>query len=244
MSLIIAHRGESFDAPENTLAAIKLALERNAEAIEIDIQLSADKEPVVIHDASTLRLGGRFKKVSSQTYNELRQLDVGNYKGEKYAGERIPHLSEVLNLIPSHVELFIEVKGREHVSEILKKYENLLNEKSIKFISFNAGILSDLKKVFPRIPTYFIYEKNKSLLRNSIIEKLIVRCKKSGFEGLDLDYRLLKKKEDVEQIKSQGLSLYVWTVDNPSTAKKLLKWGVDGITTNRAAWLKSQLDQL
>jgi glycerophosphoryl diester phosphodiesterase len=88
--LIIAHRGESFDAPENTLAAINLAWERGAEAVEIDIQFSKDRELVVIHDTDTKRLAGIDKKVVDQTLEELKKLDVGVWKDIQFKGERVP----------------------------------------------------------------------------------------------------------------------------------------------------------
>ena len=95
-NLIIAHRGESYDAPENTLAAINLAWQRNADAVEIDIQLSADNQIVVIHDLNTKRIGNRNKKVKKQTLAELKELEAGKHKGEKWKDEKIPTLSEVL----------------------------------------------------------------------------------------------------------------------------------------------------
>ena len=81
--LIIAHRGESFDAPENTLAAVNLAWERGADAVEIDVQLSKDNKIVVIHDENTKRTGGRNKLVKNQTLKELKELDVGIYRDKK-----------------------------------------------------------------------------------------------------------------------------------------------------------------
>ncbi len=239
--LIIAHRGESYDAPENTIASINLALERGARAIEIDVQLSKDGKIVVFHDATTLRLGGRFKRVSSQTVQQLKELDVGNHKGIKWAGERIPLFEDVLNILPENVTLFVEVKGKLSVLEQMKKLENIIKQKSISFISFDAKILSELKQEFPTIPVYFIYENKKSKLRNSIIAKLIDICKINNFDGLDLDYKLLTKEEDVIKIKNEGLKIFTWTVDKVTIANKLAGWGVDGITSNRAAWLKEQL---
>ena len=87
---IIAHRGESYDAPENTLSAINLAWERNADAVEIDIRLSKDDKIVVIHDDDTVRFDGNPKKIRAQTLKELKKIDVGTYKGEAGAHATIP----------------------------------------------------------------------------------------------------------------------------------------------------------
>ena len=109
--LIIAHRGESFNAPENTMAAINLAWERDAEAVEIDVQLSKDNELVVIHDMDTKRLTGIDKKVKDQTLAELKKLDVGSWKDITFKDERIPTLDEVLATVPTGKKLIVEIKS-------------------------------------------------------------------------------------------------------------------------------------
>src|SRR4051794_3938882 len=97
---VIAHRGASHDAPENTLAAIKLAWQQEADAAEFDLHLSRDGKLVVIHDADTRRVAGVDKRVAEQTLAELRRLDVGAWKGPRFAGERIATLEEVLATVP------------------------------------------------------------------------------------------------------------------------------------------------
>jgi glycerophosphoryl diester phosphodiesterase len=98
--LVITHRGESHDAPENTLAAIDLAWERGADAVEIDVHLSKDNNVVVIHDFNTHWLGGVSKKVAAQTLSELKQLNVGSWKNERWWGEKISTLNEVMETVP------------------------------------------------------------------------------------------------------------------------------------------------
>jgi len=98
---IIAHRGASHDAPENTLAAVNLAWQQNADAVEIDVHLSRDGQIVVIHDENTRKTAGLNKNVSEQTLAELRRLDVGRWKGRQWAGEKIPVLAEVLGALPA-----------------------------------------------------------------------------------------------------------------------------------------------
>src|SRR5580700_5266452 len=118
---IIGHRGASEDAPENTLASFRLAWTQNADAAETDVYLSKDGEIVVIHDANTRRVGGRDGKVVDQTLAELKQLDIGRWKGEQWAGERIPTLAELLAIIPEGKRLFIEIKcGPEIVPQLVE----------------------------------------------------------------------------------------------------------------------------
>ena len=116
---IVAHRGASFDAPENTVAAIKLAWEQKADAAEFDVFLSKDGKIVVIHDADTKRTAGVDRKVADTTLEELRKLDVGKWKDAKFAGEKIPTLEEMLATVPAGKRVFIEVKcGPEIVPEL------------------------------------------------------------------------------------------------------------------------------
>jgi glycerophosphoryl diester phosphodiesterase len=108
---IIAHRGASFDAPENTRAAVDLAWQQNADAAEIDIHVSRDGEIVVIHDDNTRRTTGLDAEVAALSLEELKKLDAGIWKGLQFAGESIPTLDEILALIPPGRRLFIEIKS-------------------------------------------------------------------------------------------------------------------------------------
>ena len=118
--IIIAHRGESFDAPENTLASVNLAWERGAEAVEIDVRLSKDNHVIVIHDANTKRVGKRNKSVKNTSLAQLKKLDVGSWKSEIYSGEQIPTLKEVLEIVPNNRKLIIEVKSNLTTLHYLK----------------------------------------------------------------------------------------------------------------------------
>ncbi len=102
--LIIAHRGESYDAPENTLASINLAWKRDADAVEIDVQLTKDEKIVVIHDKTTLRTGGKYKRIASNNYDELLKIDIGKFKSTKWKNERIPLLDDVRKALLDYEE--------------------------------------------------------------------------------------------------------------------------------------------
>ena len=97
---IIAHRGASHDAPENTLESVRLGWEQGADAVEVDVYLSKDGHIVVHHDDTTKKLAGVDRKVVAQTLAELQRLDVGAWKGAKWKGVRIPRLDDVLASIP------------------------------------------------------------------------------------------------------------------------------------------------
>src|SRR5580704_16419303 len=118
---VIAHRGASFDAPENTLAAFRLAWKQGADGIEGDFYLTDDGEIVCLHDSDTGRTGDRKLSVGQSTLEQLRKVDVGISKGEKFRGERIPTLAEVLAIVPAGKRIFIEVKCGPQILPALKR---------------------------------------------------------------------------------------------------------------------------
>ena len=108
---IIGHRGASYDAPENTLASVKLAFEQGADASEIDIYLTKDNRIIALHDKTTKKTTGKDWKPGDRTLAELASLDAGSWKDKKYAGERIPTLEALLDTIPEGRKLVIEIKS-------------------------------------------------------------------------------------------------------------------------------------
>ena len=241
--MIIAHRGESFDAPENTLASINLAWERNDNAVEIDIQLTKDKKIVVIHDKNTYRLAGRFKKVLAQTLKDLQLLDIGKHKGKKWEGENIPTFQEVLKTLPQNKYLFIEIKSSGEIIQYLKDIldHSLIDPKFIKFIAFNKNTLVKLKAEFPWHDCYWIYKRILFSKRINI-SKIIEQCKDAGLDGLDLRADTLNNESEARQIKNAGLDLYTWTVNTFNETKKFYEWGFDGITSDKAKMLQDKFD--
>ena len=243
--IIIAHRGESYDAPENTHASINLAWKRNDDAVEIDVQLTKDKRIVLIHDKSTLRTGGKLKRISSNTYDNLSQVEIGKFKGRKWKYERIPLLDDVIDKVPKNKILFIEVKSDYR---IVKHLKNLIRQKGvepnqIKFIGFDINTLKLIKIFLPEFESYWIIEgkhyKSKSALKSSI-----EKCKSAGLDGLDVQARKYLSSQVIQYVNNYGLKIYTWTVDDPVRAEQLYKDGIDGITTNRASWLKKKLNEI
>src|SRR5688572_7332588 len=153
---IIAHRGASFDAPENTVASIKLAWQQKADASEFDVLLSKDGKIVVIHDKDTKRVAGVDKKVVDQAFQELRRLDVDAWKGKNLAGERIPTLEEMLVTVPPAKRVFIEVKcGPEIVPELDRVLRaSRLKSEQTAVISFYPDVVAAVKNARPDLETY------------------------------------------------------------------------------------------
>jgi glycerophosphoryl diester phosphodiesterase len=241
---IIAHRGGSYDAPENTVASFKAGYAHQADACELDIYLTKDGKAVVIHDKNTKRTAGADKPVVEQTLEEIRALDAGSFKGVQWKGEKIPTLAEALAAIPDGKRMFIEIKCG---AEILPELENVMREskkqpRQLTIIGFDYPTMQQAKARFPQHPVYWIVgtKKDKQGAVPPIAE-LIDKAKSAKLDGLDLDYRFAIDASLVAQVKAAGLGFYVWTVDNPEVAKTLIAAGVDGVTTDRPGWLREQL---
>jgi glycerophosphoryl diester phosphodiesterase len=240
-----AHRGESHDAPENTMAAFKLAWERGDAAAELDIHLTQDGKLIVCHDADTKRTAGAQAAIKSQTAEGLRKLDVGSWKSKDFSGEKMPLLDEVLASIPDGRRLFIEIKiGPEAVPELLRCVERSGKKpEQLVVISFNLDSCAAAKKALPKLKCYYLAspKQDKETKKWSPTAKtLIGKAKSAGVDGLDIAAGPVDKAF-VDAVHAAGLEMYVWTVDDPKRAKELVEAGVDGITSNRAAWLKEQV---
>lgn len=241
---IVAHRGASFDAPENTVAAIKLAWKQKADASEFDIYLTSDGKIVVIHDADTKRTTGVSKKVAPSTLAELRKLDAGKWKGAKFAGEKLPTLTEMLATVPASKRVFIEVKcGPEIVPELDRVLKaSKLKPEQTAIISFNAKVIAAMKKARPDLQGYWIVSLAPRGKKPRTAEELIATAKQIKADGLDLSATpSVLNREFGDKVKAAGLKLYVWTVDDLALARKMLAAGVESITTNKPGWLREQL---
>ncbi|MFC1508877.1 glycerophosphodiester phosphodiesterase family protein [Candidatus Omnitrophota bacterium] len=241
--IFIAHRGESHDAPENTLAAINLAWSRNDDAVEIDIQMSQDGTIVVFHDENTNRITGVNKKVHDQTYVELKNLDAGIHKGERWFHERIPTLEEVIETVPQNGKLFVEIKG---ANGILGEIEAILGRSHLRadqviLMDFNIRTVEKAKRIFPDRTVLWIVDLDTPVIISHDVHTLTAEAKKAGLDGLDVSACDMVNNAFTAAVREAGLLLYVWTVDDPKEAKRLMVSSVDGITSNRAFWLRESL---
>ena len=246
---IIAHRGASFDAPENTLAAIRLGWQQQADAVEIDVQFSKDGKIVVIHDDNTRKTAGISKRVCDQTLCELQTLGVGEWKAPRWAGERIPTLEQVLAEIPDGKRLFVEIKcGSQCVAEFAGAFERSGKKPSqVVPIGFSRETMRLLKQALPKLEVCWVAEFQRTLPTGRwrpTAETLIRQARDAGLDGLDVSGKGPVDAEFARKVKDAGLSLYIWTVDSPALAHRLITAGVDGITTNRPGWLREQLSRI
>lgn len=237
---IVGHRGASFDAPENTVSAVKLAWTQQADGAEFDIYLTKDQQIVACHDANTKRTaGGVSKVIAESTLEELRTLDVGTWKNAKFAGEKIPTLDEILATVPAGKKVYIEVKcGAEIVPGLLRTLKNTeIKPAQIIVICFNAEVIAAIKKADPTITAYWLVDVKKG----PAVEGLIQKAKEIHADGLDLSAAPALDAAYAQKIREAGLRLDVWTVNDVAVAKRMIEIGVQGITTDRPGWMREQL---
>jgi glycerophosphoryl diester phosphodiesterase len=242
---IIAHRGASHEAPENTLASIKLGWAQGADAVEVDVHQSRDGHIVVIHDAHTRRTAGRNRRVRAQTLDELRALDAGRWKHRRWAGERIPTLAEVSDTIPAGKRLFVEIKCGP---ECLPQFVATLKSSGVKPlqvipIGFDLTTMKLVKWALPEWEVAWVqgFRRNWRGGWLPTAEKLIALAQEAGLDALDLGARGPVNAAFAAKVHAAGLRLYIWTVDAPGRARRLAAAGVDGLTTNRPGWLRAKL---
>ena len=244
--LIIAHRGESSEAPENTMSAINLAWKSGADGVEIDVHLTKDNQIVVIHNSSTKSISGKRFRIKSSTLENLKSLNIGRTIGKKYYSERIPTLNEVLLNVPPGKYIFIEIKcGVEiipYLNQVLKHAH--LSMDQIKIIGFGFNKMTEIKINFPEYEVFLNrrISLGKVFTRRSYWQNLIIKLKQSSLDGLNLSYTKSFNIKLVEMFKQNKLKIFIWTVNNPKKALRLISLGVDGFMSDRSGWIRKEVN--
>ncbi|MET0754438.1 MAG: glycerophosphodiester phosphodiesterase family protein [Pyrinomonadaceae bacterium] len=250
--LIIAHRGASALAPENTLAAFQKAIDDGAEGIEFDVQLAKDGVPVVFHDYDLKRTGRREGKVSDFTSEELGNLDVGTWfnlknphrANEKFSAERVSTFSGLLDFLKDYKGLlYVEMKfAGNDISALVEAVCEIIRESAflpqIKLKSFNLEAVKQAKKLFPEIRTVALFEpKLNTILRGKL--HLIEKAEAHLADELSLHYSLATQKM-MAKAKAKNFPVTIWTADNPAWVGRAINLGLDAIITNNPARLLSE----
>jgi len=232
---IIAHRGASWLAPENTVASANLAWEKGADAVEVDIYLTKDNQIICIHDSYTKRTTGQDYKVAETESRVLRKLDAGSFRDEKYKGEKLPFLIEIIKTVPEGKELVVEIKCKSEVLPYLEKIVRRFQKKIVfTFICFDFNTITDTKKAFPSNSCYWLCSNAE------LLEKTFPQISPAGLEGVSLSWNIINENV-IRKASELNLEVFSWTVDDPAEAKRLISLGVKGITTNRPGWLNEQI---
>jgi glycerophosphoryl diester phosphodiesterase len=245
---IIAHRGSSFKAPENTMESVKLAWKENTDAVEVDVHASKDGTIVVIHDANTLRTTGKDLTISNSTVGELKLLDAGSWKGKQWIGAKIPTLKEVLQTVPSNKKIFIEIKSGMDALWGVKKLidESSLSKNQITIMDFDLTTVIKSKEILPEIETVWLKEFPKLKSTNSInmeLNEAIEIVLKNNLDGLNVENVEALDSKFILEMKKNNLKCYTWTIDNAERAAELINLGIDGVTTNRPKELRREISE-
>ncbi|MEW4451653.1 glycerophosphodiester phosphodiesterase [Bremerella sp. JC817] len=247
--MIVAHRGASFDAPENTLASFQEAWKQKADAIEGDFYLTKDGHIVCMHDKTTKRTtgGAAELKPAEATLEELRALEVGAWKNDKFAGERIPLLEEVLATVPQNGKILVEVKCGPEIVEPLRVglEKSSLKPEQIVIICFDDEVVKQCREKMPQYKANWLtsYKQNEATGKWSpSVKSVLNTLRETKATGLGTQARdEVVTVEFVKQIRDAGVECHVWTVNEEAQAKRYAGLGFDSITTDKPAAIRHAL---
>lgn len=220
---IWAHRGASALAPENTLAAFREAEAAGADGLELDVHLSRDGVPVVIHDDTVDRTTNGSGAVDTMTFREIRSLDAGRWFGRQFAGEQVPALDEVFQLVGDRLRLNIEIKNAAAgiaVLSLMKRFP----QTRLLVSSFDHDLLGVLHRQNPELSLGFLQETSDW---QGAVERA-AGCAAESFHPRED----LVDAELITACRSRRLAVYPWTVDDPQRLTALCQFGVAGVFCN------------
>jgi glycerophosphoryl diester phosphodiesterase len=228
ITLCIAHRGASAEAPENTLRAFRRALTLGADGIELDVHVTRDRVVVVFHDDHLRRLTGTAGKIATKSWRELRSLRV-------QGTEAIPSLVEVLRLTRGRAVVQIEIKPGVPVAPVVRAVQAARAQDWVIFASFSPAIVATALRLAPTVPRLLISDGRRSL---TTLARQSAAC---AAAGLSLDHRKLRSAANVRYFHSRGLTVWCWTVNDARKMRRLATWGVDAILSDHPGLLRRTL---
>lgn len=223
--MVIAHRGASSYAPENTLAAFDLALQMGVRQIELDVHSSRDDHIVVIHDDTVDRTTNGSGLVASQTLAELRQLDAGAWFGATFAGERIPTFEEVLARYQGRVHLHVELKG--HTPSLAQRTAELIRQHGmvgqVTITSFQQVRLEEIRTAAPELPSgWLVGDVSDAVIAQARAMEVAQLCPRANTVTPEL----------VRRLHAEGFVVRAWGVTTEELMQQVVQAGVDGMTVN------------
>jgi len=228
---VFAHRGASAYAPENTLSAFKLAINQNADGIELDVTLAADGQVVVIHDTTIDRTTTGKGHVRFMDLSTLRQFDAGSWFGPAHAGERIPTLNEALEVIGDKVITNIEIQPfssplRQTTEKVVSLVAHHGLEDTIIFSSFNPRALIQIHQQLPAVSIGILLRPGKLGTWAKLIFDGWV-----NYRSIHPHYSTVTPKM-IQRAKTEGRRVIAYTVNQPEDIRRLFAMGIDGIFTD------------
>lgn len=231
---IIAHRGASHAAPENTLAAFKQAIEDGADWVELDVQETADGEVVVFHDSDFMKAAGNPNKIWDTTADDLKTIDIGSWFDPKFNDERVPTLGQVLDVCKNRIGVFIELKYYGHDQNLEQRVAEIVEAHAME----DQIVIMSLK--------HDAVKKMKAL-RPDWQVGLLLSVSAGNLESLDADFLAINaaftNPDFVNKVQQQGKRIYVWTVNDAVSMSQQISRGVDGVITDRPELMKQVLKE-
>ncbi len=229
---IIAHRGYSARAPENTLASLEAAVSVGTDAVEFDIQTGADGIPVLFHDAMLSRTSNGVGPVRRRTLSQMQAFDAGAWFGAEFAGERIPSLAQAFDHLGDRVKrIYAEVKGFRELEDVDRMVSIASDAGALDrtvFIGMNWTLLDRMRTTQPGLAIgYIVHEAGQ-------IDEAVERATGDAAAMIDFDAEIVMAQPSaVERAQAAGIDVAVWTVDDPADAARLHELGIRRITTNQ-----------
>lgn len=229
---VIAHRGSSKAAPENTMAAFRQAIADGTDWIELDVQEAADGEVVVFHDSDFMKMGGVPLKIWDATLADLAKIDIGSWFAPEFSNERVPTLGEVLDLCKNKVGVFIELKYYGHDQQLEERVARIVEargmEKDIVIMSLKLEAVQKMKTLRPDWRAGLLLSASAGNLRSAGADFLAINA-------------LFANRAFIRRTHRSGAEVYVWTVNDAATMSAMMSRGVNGVITDKPALAKSVL---
>ena len=234
--LIIGHRGASRFAPENTMAAFKLALDSGADGVEFDVRLTRDGIPIIIHDDNLRRTGNSNARIADLSREELKRFDVGSWRGPEFTSEPVPTLTELFDLFADGGLLYLEMKSDVAARQLLAETccEYILKsglKKRVIVECFDLKAIEIVKSIDSSIRTAALFEPGLKTLPLTSGTKLVEKALAVGANEIALNHRLTNERTVMTAIEA-GLKVVVWTVDDPGWISRAREYGIQGVITN------------
>ena len=229
---VVAHRGFSGIAPENTNASAKEAIRVGATGSECDLYETTDGVIVLFHDETIGRTTNGTGSIREQSYETLRTLDAGNWKDPKYAGEPIPTLEAYLKVMKnSGCKPVLEIKMPGITEKVLDtvRQAGMLND--IAVIAFDQNVVREFRQLVPEVPCAWIDSQKLGGTPDERADWLATTARQSKTDIVDLNYTMVDR-ELIDALHRQGIAVWVWNVNDPAIMEMLMRWGIDSITTD------------
>ena len=231
---IIAHRGASASAPENTLASMQQAIAEQTDWVEIDVQQTSDDEVVVFHDSDFMKLANIDLKIWNTTLDDLGKIDIGSHKGPEFKDERVPTLAELLTTCKGQAGVVIELKYYGHDKNLEQRVLDIVEahdmSSEVMYMSLNLDAVVKMKQLNPECRAGLLLSVVSGNVQNTEADFFAVNA-------------MFVNRSFIQSAHASGKDVYVWTVNDGVTMSRMIGIGVDGLITDQPGLARSVLTE-